>query len=310
MKTILVTGSGGMVGRNIMESELVDKYDVLSPSRSELDLLNNDSVMQYIESTRPDLVLHCAGRVGGIQANISNPVAFLAENTQMGLNVVLAAQKSGVKKLINLSSSCVYPRAAANPLREDYVLTGKLEPTNEGYALAKIVTAKLCEYISENVESCQYKTIIPCNLYGKYDKFDSDHSHMIPAVICKLDEAKCNGVNVVDIWGDGEARREFMYAGDFADFIVYAIDRFSLLPQTMNVGLKCDYSINEYYRKIAEVVGFRGEFKHDLSKPTGMLRKIVDSSKLAQFGWSPKSGLIEGISQTYDYYRKEICNDI
>src|SRR5690606_3724887 len=179
---------------------------------------------------KPELIIHAAGHVGGIQANIANPVRFLVDNLDIGRNTILAAKNNKVPNLINLASSCIYPRNAKNPLSEDLILTGELEPTNEGYALAKIMVARLCEYIvSENPE-LKYKTAIPCNLYGRHDKFSPEHSHMVPAVIKKIDAAKQSAQAELDIWGDGLARREFMYAGDLADFIFYAIDNFDKMP--------------------------------------------------------------------------------
>ena len=201
----------------------------------------------------------------------------------------------------------MYPRDAQNPLAEDLILKGELEPTNEGYAIAKVTSTRLCEYIRKEDESFCYKTVIPCNLYGKYDKFDPKHSHMIPAVIRKLYEAKLAGLKEIDIWGDGEARREFMYAEDLADFIFYAIPKLDEMPQNINVGLGHDYTINEYYQAVAEVVGFKGEFTHDLSKPVGMKQKLIDATKLSAFGWQHKTSLVDGLTQTFSHF-KEIQN--
>lgn len=302
---ILLTGSRGMVGRNVLEHASAVEHDILAPSSAELNLLDRQKVQIYLDENKPDMIIHAAGIVGGIQANISEPVKFLVDNMQMGLNVLMAAKEAGVTKLMNLSSSCMYPRDAANPLSEDLILKGELEPTNEGYALAKVASTRLCEYIHRENETYQYKTVIPCNLYGRFDKFDSKHSHMIPAVIKKISDAKENGVAQLDIWGDGLARREFMYAGDLADFIFYAISKFEGMPQNINVGLGHDYTINEYYQKIAKVVGFTGEFTHDLSKPVGMKQKLIDDTKLKQFGWSHSTSLSDGIRQAYDFYLNE-----
>jgi GDP-L-fucose synthase len=199
----------------------------------------------------------------------------------------------------------MYPRDAQNPLSEDLILKGELEPTNEGYAIAKVASTRLCEYINREDESFLYKTVIPCNLYGKYDKFDPEHSHMIPAVIRKIDDAKRQNKESIDIWGDGLARREFMYATDFADFIYYAIDHFETMPQNINVGLGHDYTINEYYQKIANAVGYQGSFTHDLSRPTGMQQKLIDDTKLKEFGWWHKTSLEQGVQKTYDYFVNE-----
>ena len=304
---ILITGANGMVGRNIVEHANAKQYELLTPSRCELDLLKAMEVKSYLEVTKPDLIIHAAGVVGGIQANMANPVKFLVDNMQMGLNIITSAHMLGIKQFINLSSSCMYPRDAQNPLAEDLILKGELEPTNEGYAIAKVTSTRLCEYIRKEDESFCYKTVIPCNLYGKYDKFDPKHSHMIPAVIRKLHEAELAGLNEIDIWGDGEARREFMYAEDLADFIFYAIPKLDEMPQNINVGLGHDYTINEYYQSVAEVVGFKGEFTHDLSKPVGMKQKLIDATKLSAFGWQHKTSLVDGLTQTFSHF-KEVQN--
>ncbi|QOP41465.1 GDP-L-fucose synthase family protein [Sulfurimonas marina] len=308
MKKILVTGANGMVGRNIVEFEKSKNYMLLTPSSKELNLLDRSSVDSYILKHQPDIVIHCAGRVGGIQANMAHPVDFLVQNTQMGLNIIMGAYEAGIKKFVNMSSSCMYPRNAQNPLSEELILLGELEPTNEGYAIAKVTSTRLCEYINREHQECQYKTIIPCNLYGRYDKFDPKHSHMLPAVIKKIYEAKQNNLDEIDIWGDGKARREFMYAQDLADFIYYAIENFESMPQNINVGLGHDYTINEYYQAIADVIGFEGKFIHDLSKPVGMKQKLIDDTKLQKFGWKYKTSLQDGIEKTYKYFINEVLN--
>ncbi|MDD5123609.1 GDP-L-fucose synthase [Methylovulum sp.] len=306
---ILLTGGSGMVGRNILEHSGAKNFQMLSPASKELNLLDAQQVSGYIAERRPEIVIHSAGIVGGIQANIAQPVKFLVENMQMGLNIIMAAHSTGIKKFINLSSSCMYPRNAKNPLSEELILKGELEPTNEGYALAKATSTRLCEYISREDPSYLYKTVIPCNLYGRHDKFDPKHSHMIPSVIKKIADAKREGKQTIDIWGDGLARREFMYAGDLADFIFYAIPRFENMPQNINVGLGHDYTINEYYDAVSNVIGFDGEFIHDLSKPVGMKQKLIDDAKLREFGWKYTTTLEAGIKKTYDYYVNEVGYD-
>ena len=303
---IFLTGGTGMVGSNIREHSESHKYTIFAPSSKEVDLTNYGQVTRYIAEVQPDIIIHSAGLVGGIQANIKNPVGFLVKNLQMGLNVILAAQQNNVRKLLNLASSCMYPRDMEIGLTEDMILKGELEPTNEGYALAKVVATRLCEYMNREDEKWQYKTAIPCNLYGKYDKFDPKHSHMVPAVIRKIYEAKENNINEVEIWGDGLSRREFMYAGDLADFVYYALDHFDKMPQNLNVGLGRDYTINEYYQAIAKVIGYEGTFTHDLSKPMGMKKKMIDNTQLTAFGWQPKTSLEDGIKQTLEYFKNTI----
>ncbi len=303
---ILLTGGGGMVGRHISESPETSRHQLFTPSSSELDLLDFECVDEWINSIQPDLIIHAAGYVGGIQANINEPVRFLIDNLEMGFNLIRASYKSGIKKFINLGSSCMYPRNGANPLREEMILKGELEPTNEAYALAKISVARLCAYIEKENTSFRYKTLIPCNIYGPYDKFDPSCAHMVPSIIHKLHLAKYNGLNTVDIWGDGVARREFMYAGDLAAAVWFAVDRYENIPLLMNIGCGSDLTVNEYYRVIASVIGYEGTFIHDLSKPVGMSQKLVSTERAKQLGWQSKVGLEEGIYKTYNYYLQEI----
>ena len=240
---IFLTGGSGMVGRNILEHSESNNHKFIAPTSKELNLLNRDEVKDFLSREMPDLIIHSAGLVGGIEANIKNPVDFLLKNTDMGINVISSAASVGIKNLINLGSSCMYPREASNPLTEDLILQGELEPTNEGYALAKIVAARLCEYITRQDSKKNYKTLIPCNLYGRHDKFSKTNSHLIPAVIRKIHEAKIAGSRTVTIWGDGSARREFMNAADLADFIYFVMTRLEIIPQNLNVGLGHDLSL-------------------------------------------------------------------
>jgi GDP-L-fucose synthase len=304
-KKILLTGGGGMVGQNLLEHPAIGEFDVLAPRSRELDLRDFTAVQTYLSKHQPDMVIHAAGKVGGIQANMREPVRFLLENLDMGRNIVWASRQTGVKRLLNLGSSCMYPRNHNEPLKEELVLKGELEPTNEGYALAKVVTARLCEYIMREDASFQYKTLIPCNLYGRHDKFDPAHSHLIPAIIYKVHQAKQSGQPTVEIWGDGTARREFMYAGDLADALIRAINEFDSLTPLMNIGLGHDYTINEYYRAAADVMGYSGNFVHNTSKPVGMARKLVSVERQKTWGWAAQSDLRTGIEQTYDFYLKE-----
>ena len=299
---ILLTGGGGMVGRNVLEHPAIGEFEVLAPRSAELDLRDFNAVQAYLRKHLPDIVIHAAGKVGGIQANMAEPVGFLLENLDMGRNIVWGSRQTGIKRLINLGSSCMYPRNHSEPLSEDMVLTGELEPTNEGYALAKVLTARLCDYIARENVSYQYKTLIPCNLYGRHDKFDPVHSHLLPAIIHKVHQAKQNHEKTVEIWGDGTARREFMYAGDLADALVSAINHFDTLPSYMNVGVGYDFTINEYYHAAAEAMCYDGTFVHDLTKPVGMARKLVNIDRQQAWGWNAQSNLRAGVEKTYDYY--------
>lgn len=298
---VLITGSTGMVGTNLISAFASNKrYKIFTPNRKELNLLDRISVQSYIKKIKPDLIIHLAGKVGGIKANLSNQLDFFTENTLMGMNVVLSALESGVKNFLNIASSCMYPRDMES-LSEQDILTASLEPTNEGYALAKLCVLKLCEYIS-NKHQLNYKSMIPCNLYGPHDNFDVDTGHMIAAVINKIHIAKINNDPQVKIWGDGTARREFMYVGDLADFIVNSVDKLNVLPQNLNVGLGYDYSINDYYKAISKIVGYKGTFVHDLSKPVGMNKKLLNINLAKSYGWHANTSLEEGINKTYNSY--------
>ena len=294
-----------MVGQNILEHADAGKWEFVAPTSQELDLTDFAATGRFMADLRPDAVIHSAGRVGGIQANIAHPVDFLVTNVDLGRNVILAAREAGVSKLLNLASSCMYPRLAPNPLGEDLVLKGELEPTNEGYALAKIFATRLCEYIHRETPGLHYKTLIPCNLYGRHDKFEPRHSHLLPAIIHKLHQAKVGNLPEVDIWGDGSARREFMYAGDLADAVLRAMDDFEQLPELINIGLGRDYSINEYYAAAAQVIGWQGNFVHDTSKPVGMKQKLVDIGRQRAWGWMPATALHEGIEKAYHFYLQD-----
>ena len=299
---LFLTGGSGMVGRNVLEHPAAADWTILAPSSGDLDLMDEAAVRAFYEANKPDLVVHAAGQVGGIQANIAHPVAFLDRNVSIGRNVILGAHQAGVRRLINLASTCIYPRNGHNPLREELILTGELEPTNEGYALTKIMALRLCQYIRREDERAQFKTLIPCNLYGRYDKFDPKHSHLVPAVIHKIHEARANGQEEVEIWGDGSARREFMYAADLAHAIFQAANDIEAIPDLMNIGLGHDYSIREYYEAVAQTVGWAGRFTYDTSKPVGMKQKLTDTSRQETWGWQPATSLHDGLKLTYEHY--------
>lgn len=303
---IYLTGHNGMVGSFILQELNKEGYtNVIKRSSSELDLRKQTAVHDFIKSVKPDLVIHTAAKVGGIQANISNPVSFLSDNMAMNFNLLDACVSAAVKNVIFLGSSCMYPKDYQNPLKEEYILNGPLEPTNEGYALSKISGAKYCEYINKEY-SWNYKTIIPCNLFGEKDHFESNRSHLLAAIIDKTFEAKEKGHESITIWGDGSARREFLYVRDLTRFIVQSIKIIKKLPDYLNVGYGKDFSVNEYYRMVADILGFEGDFKHDLTKPTGMKYKLMDSSKAKGLGWDPQYTVRKGLIETCKYYENEI----
>ena len=302
MKTVLILGASGFVGKNFINSSQASEYKILCPSRDKINLLNKDAITLYLKTTSPDIIINAAGKVGGILKNIKNQYSFLLENTLINVNLISAAKEQNIKNFINLSSSCIYPSNLNRPIQEDDLLTDKLEKTNEGYALSKIIGLKLTEYIHEESE-LNYKTIIPCNLFGPYDNFDLDFGHMIPSVINKIHKAKIQKDKTVTIWGDGNSRREFMYIKDLVDFLFFSIKNIERLPKIINVGVGYDFTINKYYQLISNIVGYNGKFDYDLSKPQGMNRKLIDISKLNNLGWSHKYSMEDGLKDTYKFYK-------
>jgi len=305
---ILVTGASGMVGQNLLKSSRAIGYVVYAPSRKELNLSSYENTSLFLQSVKPDLILHLAGRVGGIKANTLNPLGFLSENLSIGFNLITAAKEAGIKKFLNVGSSCMYPANAQSPLTEDKLLSGALEKTNEGYALAKIIAQRMCSYINDQCNNLSYKTIIPCNIYGPFDKFDEVNAHLIPAIIRKLHQATQKNADIVTIWGDGTARREFVYVGDIVELLWDACSRFESLPELMNVGVGIDYSITDFYEITASVIGYKGGFAFDLSQPTGMKQKLICSKKVNEWGWQPQVDLSRGIKETYEYYKGLVSN--
>ncbi len=302
MQRLFLTGGSGMVGQNIQAHDSAKNWDILAPSSAELDLTDPQAVCAYIKVNKPDLVVHAAGRVGGIQANMAQPVGYLDINNVIGRNVIMGTWSEGVRNLINLGSTCMYPAAAPNPLTEDMILTGPLEKTNEGYALAKIMAMRLCEYINREDPTARFKTLIPCNLFGPHDKFDPKHSHLLPAIIHKVHQAKISGAPNVEIWGNGKARREFMYAPDLADAVLRAASDIENCPELINIGVGHDFTINEYYSEVADVIDWQGKFTHDLTRPVGMKQKLCDVCRAAEWGWSAPTSLRVGIEETYKFY--------
>jgi GDP-L-fucose synthase len=298
---VLLLGGAGMVGRNVAEHAGAGAWDLIAPRRVDLDLERQDAVQSFMRDVRPEVVIHAAGLVGGIHANLARPVDFLVRNIDMGRHVIMAAHGCGVPTLINLGSSCMYPRSGQHPWREDQVLSGDLEPSNEGYALAKIFASRLCLYLRQQDPGLAYRTLIPCNLYGRFDHFEAERSHLVAAALLKVHRAKLAGSRTVEIWGDGTARREFMDAADLADAVVRLVERGEDAPALMNIGLGHDHAVNDYYAAAARAVGWEGAFTHDLSRPVGMQRKLVDVTRQTTWGWAPRRGLDEGLASTYAY---------
>ena len=299
---ILITGASGLVGHSIVENEDIQKHELLTPNHKDLDLLDYAAVYGYLEQEKPDCIVHAAGKVGGIAANCKAPMDFFLANMDMGRNIIYGAFQAGIKKLINLGSASMYSCNNGESLSEDMLFRGALDAANEGYALAKVMSAKLCEYIGRQNSEYQYKTLVVCNLYGRWDKFRTENAHMIPAVIHKLYQAKCEGKKCVEIWGSGQARREFMYSGDLADCIAYSLNHYDRLPQYINVGVGDDYTIDEYYEAVARIVGYTGKFTHDTTKPEGMRRRLMNVTKLKNLGWQNRTSLEEGLRKTFEFY--------
>jgi len=298
---VLITGGSGLVGRNLRAHSRAQAHNILAPRSNELNLLDSAATTATVAAMAPDLIIHAAGRVGGIQANMAQPVEFLVDNADMGRNILIAAKSARIPRVLNIGSSCMYPRDAENPLCEDQIGKGELEPTNEGYALAKLMAARLADYITATSD-LSYKTLIPCNLFGYFDKFDPAVSHLLPAIIRKVYEAKAANAPSVEIWGDGTARREFMFGQDMADGVWWAAESFDDLPNMLNLGLGHDHSVNDYYATAARVIGWEGRFTHDLSRPTGMAQKLTDVSRATALGWQAQTSLEEAIAATYQHF--------
>lgn len=306
---ILLTGGTGMVGRNVLDHPKAKLHQIIAPKRSEMNLLDYEQVFSVIDSVKPDIIIHTAGLVGGIQANNSALFDFMMQNMEMGLNVVKAAKNVGVPKMINLGSTCMYPKDAPQPMKEEDLFSGPLEPTNEGYAIAKNAVQKACFYASKE-KGVSYKTYIPCNLFGKWDHFDPEKSHLLPAIIRKVhlakEKLKLSSDAHIEIWGTGNPRREFMDAADLADFVFYSLDIFDQVPDVINVSIGTDLSINELYEKVTSVIlgedAKKIKFSHMTSKPDGMFRKLTDISKQTKLGWTPKTTFEDSIQRAYAYF--------
>jgi GDP-L-fucose synthase len=294
-----------MVGRNIFETVPATFKNLYLPKSSEVNLLDIIESKKFVSDLKPDLIIHVAGRVGGIAANMAAPYEFLFENLEMGKNLVAAALEAKVPRFLNFSSSCVYPRFGQNPLKEESILTGELEPTNEGYALGKLVTMRLGEFASKK-GNLSFKSLIPCNLFGRHDHFHPQKSHLLPSIVMKVHEAKIEKKKTIEIWGSGTARREFMLASDLARITWRCVERFDELPVQMNVGLGFDYSVKEYYEIAAKVLGWDGTFTHDMTRPEGMKQKLVDISRLSKLGLKATTSLEDGIRETYDFYLSQL----
>lgn len=298
-KRVYVAGHRGMVGSAIVRRLAEEDCEVLTAARA-VDLREQHLVRGWFADNRPEIVIVAAAKVGGILANDTYPAEFLYDNLMIEANVIESARQCGVEKLLFLGSSCIYPKMAPQPMREDALLTGPLEPTNEWYAIAKIAGIKLCQAYRRQY-GCDFISAMPTNLYGPGDNYDLKNSHVLPALIRKAHEAKVAGAATLEIWGTGTPRREFLHVDDLADACVFLLEHYSA-EEHVNVGSGSDISIAELAELVCEIVGFEGQITKDTSKPDGTPRKLMSSDRIAAMGWVPKLGLKEGIAATYREY--------
>jgi GDP-L-fucose synthase len=299
-RSVYIAGHKGLVGSALLRNLQKNGYrNILVRSRQELDLRQSDDVWSFFSQARPEAVVVAAAKVGGIKANSEYPVDFLLENLQIQNNLIAASFEFGVKKLLFLGSSCVYPKLAAQPIREEYLLTGSLESTNEPYAIAKIAGIKLCQAYAQQYEK-NFVCAMPTNIYGPGDNFDLDRSHVLAALIRKVHEAKVNKRRKVTLWGTGTPRREFLHADDLADALRFLLENYDS-PEIINVGCGEDLTIRELVEIIAKVIGFEIDLVFDMTKPDGTPQKLLDTSRLLALGWKPRISLYDGIQQTYQW---------
>jgi GDP-L-fucose synthase len=294
---VWVAGHRGMVGAAVVRRLATEPCTVLTADRAALDLTRQADVEAWMQANRPDAIVLAAAKVGGILANDTRPAEFIHDNLVMETNIIHSAHKAGVKKLLFLGSSCVYPKLCPQPIKEEYLLTGPLEPTNEWYAIAKIAGIKLAQAYRRQY-GCDYISAMPTNLYGPGDNFDLTSSHVLPALLIKAHRAKLEGAASMELWGSGTPRREFLHVDDLADALVFLLRTYSS-PEPINVGVGSDLTIRELAETIRRVVGFKGELKFDASKPDGTPRKLLDVSRLSGLGWTARTALEPGISSTY-----------
>ncbi len=307
---VFVAGHRGMVGSAILRQlEAAGDVDVVTRTRSELDLLSQAAVATFFKNEKVDQVYLAAAKVGGIHANNEYPAEFMYENLMIEANIIHQAYVSGVEKLLFLGSSCIYPKLAEQPMAEAALLTGQLEPTNEPYAIAKIAGIKLCESYNRQY-GVDYRSVMPTNLYGENDNFHPENSHVIPALIRRFHEAKINNAPVVVAWGSGKPMREFLHVDDMAEASIFVMNLDSKTYQKetepmlshINVGSGVDCTIRELVETVAKVVGFKGQIEFDASKPDGAPRKLMDVSRLERLGWKAKTGLESGLTETYRWF--------
>jgi GDP-L-fucose synthase len=305
---VYIAGHKGLVGSAIVRRLKKAGYNnLIHRTHKELDLINQKDVDNFFRREKPEWVFLAAAKVGGIMANIEHPVEFLYENLMIECNIINSAYKYGIEKLLFLGSSCIYPRNCKQPMQENYLLTGKLEPTNEGYALAKIAGIKLCGYYDKQYNK-NFISLVPSNIYGIGDNFDLNNSHVMAALIRKFHEAKVKKLPIIKIWGTGKAKREFLYVDNLADACLYFMENYSAkeLPSFINIGTGEGIAIKKLVELIRDIEGYKGEIIWDTSKPDGMPRKVVDITIANKLGWQAETSLKEGINETYMWFLKNV----
>jgi GDP-L-fucose synthase len=304
---IYVAGHRGLVGSAVVRALRKGGHEnLVLRSHHELDLTDQHAVRQFFEAERPDAVIMAAARVGGIHANNSRPATFIRDNLLIQDNVIDSAHRSGVAKFVFLGSSCIYPKLAPQPIKEDYLLTGPLEPTNEWYAIAKIAGVKMCQAYRRQY-GFNAISLMPTNLYGPGDNFDLQNSHVLPALVRRFHEAKVRGDDRVAIWGTGAPRREFLHVDDLADAVLYLLQSYDAEP-IVNIGWGEDITIRELAELVMSVIGYSGRLEFDSSKPDGTPRKLLDVTRLANLGWKPRISLEAGLAQTYAWFKENLAD--
>ena len=302
---IYIAGHRGMVGSAIKRALEKDSYtNLIYKTKEELDLLDQSSVVELFKNERPEYVFIAAAKVGGILANNTYPADFIYQNLQIQNNIIYNAHKYKVKKLLFLGSSCIYPKLANQPIKEEYLLTGLLEPTNEAYAIAKIAGLKMCQYYKKQY-GANFISCMPTNLYGPNDNFDLENSHVLPALIRKFYEARKENKENITIWGSGTPKREFLFVDDLADACIFLINNYDGVD-TINVGVGKDISISELAQMIKNIIGFSGEIIYDETKPDGTLKKLLDVSRINDLGWKAQTTLEDGLKKTIEWYKKSL----
>ncbi len=299
--SIYIAGHNGLVGSSIQKKLLEKGFtNIITRTSKDLDLRNQNKVIEFFRSEKPSYVVLAAAKVGGILANKTFPAEFIYDNIMIQSNIIDSAYKFSSNKLLFLGSSCIYPKFAEQPIKEEYLLTGSLEPTNEAYAIAKIAGIKMCQFYNKQYET-NFISAMPTNLYGPRDNFDLKTSHVLPALIRKIHEAKENQIPSVELWGTGSAKREFLYINDLAEACIFLIDNYSS-SELINIGVGKDISIKELAILIKSIIGYEGDITYDTSIPDGTPRKLLDITKINNLGWQAKTTLKEGIVKTYEWY--------